>query len=534
MLLWGAMEALPQIERGPAWPGEVAQYALDQCAEAALLADREGHLLCANQAAHVLLGYAREDLLECCLADMLPDLPRLLADGVAGSESVCQQRSGRRLPVEVVLRRPLLGGHSFLFVLLREIGERQRLESERKRLEAELRAALGMQAVGRLVASVSHDFNNLLTAILIYTGLLLNQLPVESPLRRQAEHVNLAAERGRSLVSQLTALGGRGELEPRLLSLNEVVESLRDMLTRLLGENGSLETRYGEHLGAVWADRTQVERMLVNLAVNARDAMPEGGVLRITTANFLAGEEAVRRYQDLPPGRYVRLTVFDTGRGMDEETRARALDPFFTTKPQGRGTGLGLSTVCEIVRQSGGRMVLESAVGQGTRVEVFLPQVEGEAKPRPQPSQHLAQAPGAGTVLVVEDEDLVRRSLYDILAGRGYHVLQARNGHEAMLIGRGYGGAIDLLLADLVLPGMGGPELADELRPARPEMRVLYISGYHNDGRVRRLEQAGKAFFPKPFTAAAIAEKVSELLAPAPKRPGQSVTVVTAKAAEGQ
>ena len=521
------MEALPQFERCPAWPGEVAQYALDQCSEAALLADCEGRLLYVNQAARALLGYRSEELLERRLEELLPELPRLLAEADARNESVYQHRDGRRLTVEVVLRRPVVEGRSFQFALLREIGER-------KRLEEQLREARRMEVVGRLVASVSHDFNNLLTAILIYTGLLLDQLPAESPLRSQAERVNVAAERGRSLVSQLTALGGQRSFEPTLLSLSEVVESMRDMLTRLLGENGSLETSYGERLAAVWADRTQMERMLVNVAVNARDAMPDGGVLRIATANFMADEDAARQYPDLRPGQYVRLIVSDTGCGMDEETRAHALEPFFTTKPLGRGTGLGLSTVCEIVRQSGGRIMLESAPGRGTRVEVFLPRVEGEARTASQPSQQEAKARGAGTVLVVEDEELVRRSLYDILEGKGYRVLQARNAREAMLIGGGYGGAIDLMLADLVLPGMSGPELADELRPRCPDMRVLFISGYRNDARVRRLEQAGKAFFPKPFTAVAIAEKVGELLAATPKKPGQSaVTPVTAEAAEG-
>ncbi|HUI85286.1 MAG TPA: ATP-binding protein [Candidatus Binatia bacterium] len=522
------MEALPQSERLPVWPGEVAQYALEQCADAALLADGNGRLLYGNQAAGALLGYRSEELLERRLEEVLPDLPRLLAEGEVCHESVCQHRDGRRLTVEVVLRRPVVEGRSLQFALLREIGERRRLEEQ-------LREARRMEVVGRLVASVSHDFNNLLTAILIYTGLLLHQLPPESPLRRQAEHVNLAAERGRALVSQLTALGVQRSCQPALLSLNEVVESMRDMLTRLLGENSSLETSYGERLASVWADRTQMERMLVNLVVNARDAMPDGGVLRIATANFTTGEDAARQYPDLWPGPYVRLTVSDTGCGMDEETRAHALDPFYTTKPRNRGSGLGLATVGEIVRQSGGRIMLRSAPGRGTRVEVFLPRAEGEAKATSQPSEQQAPAPATGTVLVVEDEELVRRSLHEILAGSGYHVLQARNAREAMLIGRGYRGAIDLMLADLVLPGMGGPELADQLRPARPDMRVLYISGYHDDVRVRRLEQAGKAFFPKPFTAAAIAEKVSEVLAAAASNPsGESpVTSVTAAAGKG-
>jgi len=520
------VEALPQSERLPVWPGEVAQYALDQCAEAALLADWKGRLLHVNQAAGALLGCRADELLERRLEEVLPELPRLLAESGVRNESVCQHRDGRRLAVEVVLRQPVVEGRRFQFALLREIGER-------KRLEDQLREARRMEVVGRMVASVSHDFNNLLTAILIYTGLLLSQLPGESPLRSQAEHVNVAAERGRSLVAQLTALGGQRSFEPTLLSLNEVVESMRDMLTRLLGENSSLETSYGERLAAVWADRTEMERMLVNLAVNARDAMPEGGVLRLATANFATGEDTARQYPELRPGRYVRLTVSDTGCGMDEETRAHALEPFFTTKPLGQGSGLGLSTVCEIVRQSGGRLLLESAPRRGTRVEVFLPPAEGEPQRASLPSQQEAKAPGTGTVLVVEDDELVRRSLYDILAGKGYHVLQARNAREAMLIGRSYGGPIDLLLIDLVLPGVSGPELADELRPICPDMQVLFISGYRNDARVRRLEQAGRAFFPKPFTAAAIAAKVSELLA-APKKPGpRAVTPVTAEAAEG-
>ena len=505
----------------------MAQFALDQCAQATLLADADGGLVYANAAAAALLGYRAEELLGCRLEELLPELPRLLAEGGARNETVCQHRGGRRLTVEVILSRPVVEGRHFQFVFVREISERQRLEDQ-------LREARRMEGVGRLVASVSHDFNNLLTAILIYSGLLLNQLPSESPLRRQAEQVNAAAERGRSLVSQLTVLGGRRNFEPTLLSLNEVVESVRDMLARLLGEHISLEASYGERLGAVWADRTQMEQMLVNLAVNARDAMPEGGYVRIATANFTADEAAVRTYPGIRLGQYVRLTVSDAGCGMDEETRRRALEPFFTTKPQGQGTGLGLSTVSEIVRQSQGQLILESAIGRGTRVQVFLPRVEGEAE-RASAARPQVQAAGAGTVLVVEDEDLVRRSLHDILAGQGYRILQARNAREAVLIGRRYDGRIDLMLTDLVLPGKGGPDLAEELQPVRPEMRVLYISGYRDDIRVRQLEQAGKPFFPKPFTAAAIAGKVSEVLTRTPKKPRPAtVTGVTAGTAEGQ
>ena len=514
MLSPGGMQTLPQTARWPAWPDDFAQYALDQCSEAVLLADSDGRVLYANAAARGLLGYGVEESLECSLEALLPQVPRLLATVGARNETVCQHRDGRRLAVEVVLVRPVVEGRSFQLACLHEIGER-------KRLEAQLREARKMETVGRLVAGVSHDFNNLLTAILIYTGLLLNQLPAESPLRRQAEQVNVAAERGRSLVAHLTALGERRSCQPALLSLNEVVESVRDMLSRLLGEHITLEISCGQPLGAICADRTQMEQMLVNLAVNARDAMPAGGLLRIATANFVLAEGAAAPYPGMKPGQYVRLAVSDSGCGMDEETRAHALDPFFTTKPVGQGMGLGLTTVSEIVRQSQGQLILESALGRGTQVLVFLPRVEGEAETATTPARREAQVSGAGTVLVVEDEELVRRSLYDILEGNGYRVLQARNAREAMLIGRGYGGAIDLMLTDLVLPGMNGPELAEELYPLRPAMQVLYMSGYRDDARVRRLEQVGKAFFPKPFSAAAIAEKVSEVLA-APQSPGRA------------
>jgi len=239
--------------------------------------------------------------------------------------------------------------------------------------------------------------------------------------------------------------------------------------------------------------------------------MPEYGVLRISTAQFTAQEDVARPCPEMGPGRYVQLTVSDTGCGMDEETRSHALKPFFTTKPFGQGTGLGLSTVNDIVRRSHGYLVLESAPERGTQVQVFLPGVAGDPARASAPRQEL-QALGAGTVLVVEDEELVRRSLHEILTARGYRVLQARNASEAMLIGRGHEAAIDLLLTDMVLPGMSGAELAEELRPVRPEMRVLYISGYRNDPRVQRLEQTGRPFFPKPFTAAALADKVSEVL----------------------
>jgi len=242
MLSLSGMQTLPQTAGWPAWPDDFAQYALEQCAEAVLLADREGRVLYANAAARALLGYSPDEGLECGIEELFPELPRLVAAAGARSETVCRHRNGRQLAVEVVLGQPMMEGRSFQLACVHEI-------AERKRLEAQLREARKMETVGRLVAGVSHDFNNLLTAILIYTGLLLNQLPAESPLRRQAEQVNVAAERGRSLVAHLTALGERRSCQPALLSLNEVVESVRDMLSRLLGEHITLEIRCGQPLG---------------------------------------------------------------------------------------------------------------------------------------------------------------------------------------------------------------------------------------------------------------------------------------------
>ena len=399
MLFGGALEALSQSQGLRTSPGSLPQSALDQCPEAMLLADAEGNLLYANSAAGALLGYRNEELLQRRLEELIPEWPRLQTEGGGKKETEAQHRGGQRLAVEVAFSQPVAEGRRFQFALLHELGKRRRLEDQ-------LRAARQMEPVGRLVTNVSHDFNNLLTAILIYAGLLLDNLPAESRLRRQAEQINIAAERGRSLVSQLTALTGRRPFKPTLLALSEVVESVRDMLTRLLGENISLETSSGERLPAIRADRTQLEQMLVNLAVNARDAMPAGGVLRIATSNFTAGEEAARQYPGMPRGEYVRLIVSDTGCGMDDETQAHALEPFFTTKPLGQGTGLGLSSVYEIVRQSQGHLALESAPRRGAQVLVFLPAVEGEPErtstPRREPS-----AAGAGTVLVVEDDELV-------------------------------------------------------------------------------------------------------------------------------
>jgi len=436
------------------------------------------------------LATARKNCRDARLVELLPELSCLPTEPAASRETVCQRHDGRRLAVELLLRRTVIEGATCQFAFLREI-------DDRKRLEEQLREARKMETLGRLVAGVSHDFNNLLTAILIYGGLLLNQLPGESPLRRQVEHINVAAERGRSLVAQLAALGGQRGFEPARLSLNEVVERVHDMLSRLVGEHVLLETCHEEGVATVWADRAQMEQVLVNLAVNARDAMPQGGVLRIATSNLDLDEVAAQDYPELPPGKYVRLSVSDSGCGMDEHTRTHALDPFFTTKPPGHGTGLGLSTVHEFVRQSQGQIILRGAPGQGTQVEVLLPAVEGEPEQIRRARREL-QLSGAGTVLVVEDDELVRRSLNDILAGKGYRVLQARNAREAELVGRTHEGAIDLVLADLVLPGLSGPELVEKLRADRPGMQVLYISGYReDDDRVRRLVDAGKAFFPK-------------------------------------
>ena len=382
-----------------------------------------------------------------------------------------------------------------------------------RQLEVQYRQAQKMDAVGRLAGGIAHDFNNLLTAILGTTGLLLEDLGPESRARLDIQEIEKAAKRAAGLTRQLLVFSRQQVLETRVVDLNALVGNLQRMLDRLIGEDIQLRTTLTAELWPVRADPGQLEQAIVNLVVNARDAMPHGGRLTIETANVELDPRYVESHPPTQPGPYVLLAVSDTGVGMDSATRARIFEPFFTTKEPGRGTGLGLATVYGIVKQSGGYIWVYSEPGHGTTFKVYLPRVAGApemAEPSPSAAVH---ARGSETVLLVEDQDNVRTLARRVLEGRGYTVLAASNGDEALDVIAQYPHRIHVLVTDVVMPGINGRELARRVTASRPDVKVLFVSGYTGEAvHQRGLLEPGVAFLQKPFTAEVLARKVREVL----------------------
>jgi PAS domain S-box-containing protein len=388
--------------------------------------------------------------------------------------------------------------------------------TDRKQLEEQLRQAQKMEAVGKLAGGVAHDFNNLLTAISGYAEALLGSLPAGGMPHQDALEITRAASRAASLTRQLLAYSRQQILSPSVLDLQQVVEQLGGMLRRLIGEDIRLITRHTASDTFVRVDRGQIEQVILNLVLNARDAMPHGGTLTVVTTPLDLDEAFARAHIGMGRGPHVCLQVQDTGSGMDEPTRSRAFDPFFTTKEPGKGTGLGLSTVYGIVKQSGGSVWLDSVPGAGTTVRVYLPRVrEHPDQERVIPVGPTATVHGA-TVLVVEDEQLVRDLVHRTLSRAGYTVLVAEHGEEALGVSRANLGPIDLLVTDVVMPRMNGNELASRLSLERPGIRVLFVSGYANDVLdLRGGLEAGTEYLQKPFTPSVLLDRVRELLTPA-------------------
>ncbi len=400
-----------------------------------------------------------------------------------------------------------------------QFAERARAEEALQQTEAQLRQSQKMEAVGRLAGGVAHDFNNLLTVIRGYSELILYRLGEHEPLRKEIEEVKKAADRAAALTGQLLAFSRRQFVAPKVVDLNAVVHNMEGMLRRLIGEDViELSTVLDPNVGQIRADPSQIEQVIMNLAVNARDAMPSGGTLTIETGRVEVHRRIPGRVGPVEPGSYVLLLVRDTGHGMDEETQSHLFEPFFTTKEKGKGTGLGLSTVYGIVRQSGGSIIVESKRGRGSIFKIYFPQhVEAEGAIEGA-SGGPEQVRGKETVLVVEDEPGVRTLVHETLKLHGYHVLEARHGIEALLTGARHPGPIHLLLTDVVMPQMSGPEVAERLSPARPEMKVLYMSGYPDhpvfaQSRVK----TDTAFLQKPFTPSTLVRKVREVLDAIPK-----------------
>ncbi|MGH7254646.1 MAG: GAF domain-containing protein [Nitrospirales bacterium] len=388
-----------------------------------------------------------------------------------------------------------------------------RREQREAELEAQLRLAQKMEAIGKLAGGIAHDFNNVLTVITGYSHLLLESVKNDETLRQTVEEIRLAGRRASALTQQLLALSRRQVLQPKVLELNEILQGMTAMLQRVLGEDVHLVTAMELALGHVKADPSQLEQVIMNLVVNARDAMPHGGKLTIETGNVDIPSPLVQGQVTIPPGRYVLVSVSDTGHGMDRQTVARIFEPFFTTKEEGKGTGLGLSTVYGIVTQSGGQILVYSEPGLGSTFKVYLPRVDLPVEALVRPIEVPAPTGGAETLLVVEDDPSVREFVAITLRQRGYTVLEARHGFEALVIATSHLGPLHLLLTDVVLPQMGGRYLADQLREIRKRIKVLFMSGYTEDAVVHHgILDPGLAFLQKRFTPDELAGKVREML----------------------
>jgi len=490
-----------------------------------VLHDLEGRILYASPSAERVLGYPPEELVGLGLDRIVhPDdvlrVQATIAEIVAGSQSSAitafvRHRQGSWIPVEGVGSAILGegGGIEMILASLRDVSERKLAEAARELLEEELRQAQKMEAVGLLAGGIAHDFNNLLTVISGYTDILLSRLGREAKGNGEIAEINKAAERAAQLTGQLLAYSRKQILEPRALDLNNVVTETQAMLNRLIGEHIEFSTTLAEDLGSISADGGQVEQIIMNLVVNARDAMPEGGTLLLETGNLTLAELSTDRRPDMPPGAYVLLAVTDSGQGMDAATAERIFEPYYTTKARGEGTGLGLSTVYGIVKHSGGYIEVESEPGMGTTFRLYFPQVAEEAEalvPKPPDERPLI---GSETVLLVEDEEALRRVGRQMLEMYGYTVLLAAGGAAALELAQNHPHPIQLLMTDILMPKMGGIELAERLSTLRPELKVLYTSGYNDSGiSLQRVE--GARYLQKPYAMENLGHTLRELLDP--------------------
>jgi two-component system cell cycle sensor histidine kinase/response regulator CckA len=386
--------------------------------------------------------------------------------------------------------------------------------TERRQLEMQLRQAQKMEAIGQLAGGVAHDFNNMLSVIFGHSELLALDLPPDEPRRESVTQICQAAERAAALTRQLLAFSRQQVLEPTVLDLNGLVTEAEKMLRRLIGEDMRLTTRLGPNLSRVRVDPGQMEQVIMNLAVNARDAMPQGGRLTIETREVELEPVYAQAHPGARSGRHVLLAVSDTGCGMSPEIQARVFEPFFTTKPVGQGTGLGLAVVHGIIKQSGGHITIDSAPGMGTTFNIYLPVVADEPWAKPAPSAPAKPVGGSETILLVEDEELMRAITARLLENLGYRVLEASGGKEALRLAEAGGlEKIDLLMSDVVMPGMSGRDLADRLRDCRPGLKVLFQSGYTGEVILRHgVLRTGVAFLQKPFRLDALAKKVRAVL----------------------
>jgi len=494
---------------------------LHSALDAHITMDKAGTITSWNPQAEAIFGWSAPEVLGKRLSDVIVPtahreahgrgVARFLTTGEGPIlnrrlELTALRRDGDEFPVELAVT-PIRVGDAWSFsAFLRDI-------TERKQLQQQLIQSQKMEAVGRLAGGIAHDFNTLLTAIFGYTDLLTEELPEGSQARKDVAEIRKAGERAASLTRQLLAFSRQQVLQPIVLSVNALVADVETMLRRLIGADVELRTTLAPDAGNVRADPGQLEQVILNLAVNARDAMPTGGKLTIETQNVELGEMYAEARQPVVPGAYVMLAVSDTGVGMDAKTQARIFEPFFTTKEAGKGTGLGLATVYGIVKQSGGYIWTYSEPGHGATFKVYLPQVEAPVEATVRPPEPGRTLGGTETVLLAEDDELLRPLARGLLEKLGYTVLDAGTAAAALALAHAHGGPIHLLLTDVVMPGESGRQLARRLGEVRPDMRVLYTSGYSDDAIVHHgMLEPGLNYLQKPFTPATLARSVREVL----------------------
>ena len=488
--------------------------------------DTRGRIVRVNRTELEMLGYPVEEMLGQPVWKFVLEeetTRHVIMAKIAGDvsfhetfERTYRRKDGTTLPVLVKDRVIRDKGGRIIGIrsTVEDITERRRSEEALRKSEEQLRQWQKVEAIGRLAGGIAHDFNNLLMTIKGCSEILLQECDAQDPRREEAEEIQKAAERATSLTRQLLAFGRRQILQPQVLDLNKVVTNMNKMLQRVIGEDIQLLTVLEPKLRPVKVDPGQIEQVIMNLAVNARDAMPRGGRLTIETANVFLDEDYAQQHVSVKPGSYVMLAVSDNGCGMDQETQSHLFEPFFTTKEKGKGTGLGLSTVYGIVKQSGGNIWAYSELGRGTTFKIYLPMVTQAVKEKyARPERRRISARGAETILLVEDEKAVRMMIGKTLQSKGYAVLEAQHGQEALSICEDYSGPIHLMVTDVVMPLMSGKELAEQLAPQRPEMKVLYMSGYPDNSIVQHgVLEPGTEFLQKPFTLNTLEAKVREIL----------------------
>jgi PAS domain S-box-containing protein len=495
------------------------QQAVDKAREAIYWVLADGTLAYVNEAACEMLEYSREELMRLKIADISPSsIPweerwrRRREEGAIRFERTHRAKSGREVPVEISVSVMEFEGEEYHWVYARDISERKRAEQEKARLETQLLHAQKLESVGRLAGGVAHDFNNMLSVILGYTELISGSLAVGDPLLEPLGEIKKAACRSRDTTRQLLAFSRKAPIVPRAVELNALVEQARNSLLRLIGEDIDLTFVPGEALWNIAFDPAQVEQALVNLIVNARDALPDGGRITIETSNVQLDEAYCRDHVEVKPGDYVMLTVSDDGVGMDDETLSHIFEPFFSTKDVGKGTGLGLATVYGVMKQNDGYINVSSRVGQGSVFRLYVPRMKGQVVEPPAPSESAA-ARGRGTILLVEDNEMVRDLTRSMLEALGYTVLSAESARVALSVCENPERRVDLLLSDVVMPDMKGPELRDRARAIRPGLDVLFMSGYASTLVAGQgLSDDSIRFIQKPFTMVELARSVESAI----------------------